>query len=409
MPRAAIYAVLLLAIATPVALGQVSRNNAIVNAMRQSDRSLGAVKVWHRAPLDEDMDLVVAIGARDADHLGVEFNGWAVLWEKVGVFLQNRSQPGRVYTITVANGKEDCAARVLRATATDTVISCTGEKFTVHANQKFVYDIRAKRLVRHFEYMPFGGYQIAGARADAVRLLGRNGERQVAVDIGTGTPEIQLHPLPPALLPPGWPELSSPPSETESAPFGPSGAFRLVEDEDSDSECPFRERSIVERRGQRQQRHHMPPSMCDRIGPWAIDGNRFWFGKTFYSGEGNTGTGGFGYFDADTRRFTLLAPHAVTRSAASAILIQPDAIWLALAYYGEYNNTGRGVVRYDRRAQTTSRFDIGGSVGLLFTSFADRVVLAVEDGIIIFRGNEMNGYIVDQTTDGRLRIAQAFK
>jgi hypothetical protein len=153
----------------------------------------------------------------------------------------------------------------------------------------------------------------------------------------------------------------------------------------------------------------MPPSMCDQIGPWAIEGNRLWFGKTFYSGEGNTGTGGFGYFDAETKRFRMFSPPEVKRWATSAILVQPDAVWLALEKRGEYNNAGFGVVRYDRRANTVTRFDLGGSIGQRFTTFSDRVVLAVEDGIFIFRGNDVKGYIVDQTTDGRLRIAEAFK
>src|SRR5437016_4971832 len=63
--------------------------------------------------------------------------------------------PIRVYSIALAPGFLDCEARIERATSTDTVVSCTGEKAYQGPNQKFVYDIRAKALVSRFEYQPF--------------------------------------------------------------------------------------------------------------------------------------------------------------------------------------------------------------------------------------------------------------
>jgi hypothetical protein len=55
-----------------------------------------------------------------------------------------------VNSLAIAAGSLDCGARIERATSTDTVISCTGEKAYQGLNQKFVYNIRAKALVSHF-------------------------------------------------------------------------------------------------------------------------------------------------------------------------------------------------------------------------------------------------------------------
>lgn len=91
----------------------------------------------------------------------------------------------------LAPGFLDCETRIERATSTDTVVSCTGEKAYQGPNQKFAYDIRAK------------------ARPQRVK------------------------------------------------------------------DDYVRENTIIE----------------ETIGPAQIEGDKLWFGKTFYDGEGNSGMG----------------------------------------------------------------------------------------------------------------------
>ena len=69
----------------------------------------------------------------------------------------------------------------------------------------------------------------------------------------------------------------------------------------------------------------------DRIGPRAADGDRLWFGKTFYDGEGVEGVGGLGYFDAATSRFEILTSPLIADWSVTAIHVEPEHIWLALA------------------------------------------------------------------------------
>jgi hypothetical protein len=65
-------------------------------------------------------------------------------------------------------------------------------------------------------------------------------------------------------------------------------------------------------------------------------------------------------------------------------------------------------VRYDRRTNTLTRFDIGDSIGRAFVVLRDRILLAADNGVVVIQDASVKRYILDKTTDGRLRVAQAF-
>jgi len=72
------------------------------------------------------------------------------------LFLQSRSDPGRVDQIAIEPGpNDDCSTRVERMTAQELVLSCVGEKWATYENRKFVYDIGRKALVSYFSYPPY--------------------------------------------------------------------------------------------------------------------------------------------------------------------------------------------------------------------------------------------------------------
>jgi hypothetical protein len=96
-----------------------------------------------------------------------------------GLRLCNR--PERVYLLGTKSGFPDCAARIERVTQNDTVISCRGEKSEQFPNQKWVYDIRAKSLVRQFSYQPFAMYRIFPKEAGTV-FVGSDRQRLIAVE-----------------------------------------------------------------------------------------------------------------------------------------------------------------------------------------------------------------------------------
>ena len=104
----------------------------------------GGSRILNRTPVNSELDVVVALG---------DSSGWWNPKTPLGVFLQRRGQPGLIYQLALANGiyDADCFVQVERATETDVVISCRPEKGGPGAHRKFVYDVRAKALVKRVD------------------------------------------------------------------------------------------------------------------------------------------------------------------------------------------------------------------------------------------------------------------
>ena len=139
----------------------------VLNAQAEADRAVGAVlqrsnaeveqvSVLRRASITEELDIVVALGSPRNFSVPA---GPLVLWtgsQRVGLFLQKKLNPGRLYTLAIRPADGNCFARVERVTANGTVIVCAGDNpQSTPLNHKFVYDPRAKALVKYFSYAPF--------------------------------------------------------------------------------------------------------------------------------------------------------------------------------------------------------------------------------------------------------------
>lgn len=145
------------------------------------------------------------------------------------------------------------------------------------------------------------------------------------------------------------------------------------------------------------------PEMNEQIGPHQLEGDRLWFGKTFYNGEGLTGVGGFGYFDTATRSYKLYSPPEILRWSVSAILVEPDSVWLALHRRGEYGNTPGGLLRWDRQTKQVQHFELHGVVSAIARSGG--ALCMGTNGITVLKDNQIRSYFVDRTSDGRYRVA----
>ena len=306
-------------------------------------------------------------------------NAFHNLARALGIFLQRRNRPDVVYRVGVEKGPKDidCTARLERATSTEVVISCTPEKGRLGPMRKFVYDSRAKALVKQFDYPPYEMARIfaSGERAVLVgsdyqeltaaeydpertpsfRILGgaekARWTRRVQTTTGTVGLEVRR-------------EISIEPEPLKEAHFGSERRFALSNG-----------RLITERTRRGVIRHRLPQSTYDefarvrpgrvrngyrrqgttvdeKIGPWQVEGERLWFGKTFYDSEGYTGVGGFGYFDAVKKKYRIWSPPEVTASSVSAILVEPETVWLGLVWNGEYGPAPGGLVAFDRKRST---------------------------------------------------------
>jgi hypothetical protein len=408
-------------------------DSAIFTAFKQGDAALAHIAVLHRTGVTEDLDLVIALGSSKAIPIDQNSPTW---WnEKIGFFLQEKTRPARVYSLGTKSGVEECAMRIERVAVTDTVISCEAEKIGHYVNQKWVYDVRAKKLLKQFSYHPFAMHRIFPNGAGAV-FLGRDRKGLVAVGFTPGRdPEFRvlsnaesaewLRRVPVAEGTESVDRvLYFQPEPFRPVHFGPSGSFQLTR-----RESPVSALAIEETFGDKIRSYPLPQSTYDEfaaarptrvkngysreqtgieehIGPWKLEDDKLWFGKSFYDGEGRTGVGGFGYFDATERKYHMFMRPEIAGWSVSAIDIEADAVWMALVVNGEYGGASGGLLRYDRQSAAVGRFKFP-DIGVQFMRVAGKLLAATDFGIAVIDGDAVKRYFVDRTTDGRLRVVPA--
>lgn len=420
---------------SPAGAATAQADRAVATLLRHEAPAVRRALVLQRLPTGAG-DFVLVLGTQSASPTSGRTFGWTTA-DRLGLFLQDRATPGRIYRIAVAAGPNpDCYASVVRLTPQDLVLSCVGEKWTTYENQKFVFDLRAKALVARFSYRPFGVARILSG-AEGPRFVMSDAERLLLVDLDPETRHPRVSPAERARQ-----ELSKIPLEDFTAG---SQVFRKpapLPDQDSifgtakQFHLALRQNKygsdylvIVEHRGSRESVYSLPQStapfwrearpdeagnllhldpaeMGEQLGPHQLEGNRLWFGKTFYNGEGLTGVGGFGYFDEDSRSFRLFSPPEIRRWSVSAILVESDSVWLALEHRGEYGNTPGGLLRWDRKTEDVTRFDVDALVTAIARD-GEAIYLGATDRLLVLRGGSLESYFVDRAATGRYRVARA--
>jgi hypothetical protein len=133
------------------------------------------------------------------------------------------------------------------------------------------------------------------------------------------------------------------------------------------------------------------------IGPYQTEGGRIWFGNSYYDSEGLRGVGAFGYFDTATRSYTLFSPREVARDQISAILVQPEKVWIALDQFVEdITKVPGGLVRWDRTTHAVQKYSLEFVVDSIQVE-GDSLRLKTRDGYALFRDGQIRRFL----TNGR--------
>lgn len=392
-------------------------DRAVLSAMRR-EAKLETVAIWHREHLADGNDVVVVRqsfnGALNRDG-SVSIGGM-----KVGIFVQEPSEPYRVFTITVAAiDYPECEASLWRVAATDLVFSCFGDRVSI-PNQKYLYDSRAKRFVGHYEYDP---YYFAREVVDSssalpsVRLTARNSKQVASFDVTIGSsPSFALASVRAASAADDVPY--SAPIRT-SQPFGPGLAFHVAPDPETLDDQP-----VVHGRVNGVARLYPLPqtdykvfvkvradefklnpdflfTLSEEIGPFQLVDDRLWFGKTFYNGEGISGVGGIGYFDPVERKFHIFSGPEIAAWSVDSMLVDSTFVWASLSSLHEGGVLGGGVVRFNR---STHQFDRVSKIGGRLHRLNDDVTLAIGGVLTVIRERREESYFVDQTSGGQPRM-----
>jgi hypothetical protein len=413
----------------------------VVAVLRSAAPALPNATIVGRVAADAQLDLVVALASHQPQRAG--FDGryaWSPQ-DRLGLFLQARSDPNRVSQLAIEPGpNDDCATRIERMTAQELVLSCVGEKWATYDNLKFAYDIHAKTLVSYSSYPPYWTAQVL-RDAGGPHFVMANNQQLALVDVDRATGALRVAPtaeasrvlaqIPMVESTVGDQTFHAPvPPRDSVSDFGPGRRFRLSKAKNqygseytlivegpgpnqksypltqSDLETWQQARPDDARPGGGQSPANLNPAeMNEEIGPHQLEGARLWFGKTFYNSEGSTGVGGFGYFDAATAAYRLYSPPEIQRWSVSAILVEADYIWLALYRRGEYGNSSGGLLRWDRKSSQTRSFAVSDIVTFIVRA-GDCIYLGASDGIVALHGDRTASYFVDRNANGGYAMAE---
>lgn len=128
-------------------------------------------------------------------------------------------------------------------------------------------------------------------------------------------------------------------------------------------------------------------------------GDRLWFGKHFYDGEGTTGVGGFGYFDTVSRKYVLFSPPEIIDWSVDALLSEGDDLWLALGQFTEGYGRSGGLLRWNISTGQARRFETGCRVHQIIRH-GNRLLLATDLGVAILENGNLQLYAINRTGDG---------
>lgn len=205
----------------------------------------------------------------------------------------------------------------------------------------------------------------------------------------------------------------------EPVAFGPGARFQL---EYSNDDFGIRSHGVIETFGPNQTKFYpLPQSSAEKyiqlrpddlrinpftpdryerqevIGPYQIEDNRIWFGNGYYDSEGMKGVGAFGYFDCTTRAYKLFSPPEIARHEISAILVQPDTVWVALDQFIEdISKVPGGLVRWNRMTHEVQKYPFESVIESI-RSEGSSLRLQAHDGYALFREGEFRRFLTNGT------------
>lgn len=139
----------------------------------------------------------------------------------------------------------------------------------------------------------------------------------------------------------------------------------------------------------------------EEIGPFVSASDGVWFGKTFYDGEGTTGVGGIGVVTATGYR--LLRIPELFDWSVSALMIEPETIWIGRVLHPEGGDASGGLLEYDRRSAKAVVHDVPDVI----TSIArveGALFVETTHGLYMLRGESRRRFRMEPAIDGEMMV-----
>lgn len=120
----------------------------------------------------------------------------------------------------------------------------------------------------------------------------------------------------------------------------------------------------------------------DKMGPFQILGDRVWFCKNFYGGEGECGVGAAGFFDTKAKVFEIFYSSQTAPWSCSSILAEEKTVWMGLEHVGEGWGKAGGLAALDPATGEVKIFDIPAGITAI-QRLGDRLILVTGEGIYL--------------------------
>ena len=412
-------------------------SKAALPFLKQANPELVNFRTVYRKDLGDNHALLLVLAATSEMSLGDwrfrppsdHFSGEDT-FGRLGLFLMQDDEPDSAWELAVRGFNPAGSGKVERVDHRSIVLHFQGEKQATY-KKKFIFDVPSKRLLKQWDVpLPVRNLLTFNGRLYAVVA---HPEETAIVRLDEGNPLQVMGDERDSVL--AGSERKRLSDRGGPLSIGSQGQFKVRRISNERDLFGIREvAGIEERIGDEIKFYDLPSSTFEElaryrpasarpeyekytygaevIGPYQIVENRFWFGQTFYGGEGSTGIGGFGYFDPEEKRYVVFSPPEIIRWSVSTLFVDKENIWLGLMYRGEWGNISGGLLKYHRSLGWTKKFDLGEKYGyqIIHQIKSERrrfaTYLATNAGLFIVSGDRLTRYFFEPMLDGGVDIVK---
>ncbi|MCZ6753426.1 MAG: hypothetical protein O7E51_16565 [Acidobacteria bacterium] len=437
------------------------RETAAIPFFHKLNSNIVSFQTFYKKVLDEQYTLLlIRGGAPIPEWRSVSYPMPHFWWNRddlLGLFLAETANPDRIWELAILkSNNETSLVGVDRADSRSIVLWRTVSDYGIPGEWlKFFFDTQTKRLLQEVKYSPVAVGKIVRLSRRSVPMARRGGRlRQYFVGNSGKKPLVAVWERTGPVLVRGAEEQEvlahvadyvqqlqdtgpSAPYVQESAyltdhrdasitflpidsagkfffSFGASQGSRVAErTEEGYKLYPLPQSSLGEHRRARPERDEQQGRVMDwtieeRIGPYQIVGERFWFAKTFNDGEGYSGVGGVGYFDPEQKKYVIFSPPALAPWSSSAVAVAGDAVWVGLIRDPEGGDYSGGLLRYELATGSTQKYELKEIVLsiLPFGPFGD-VYVGTTNGIYVLHNGQFQRYVMEPDLSGEFRVIAA--
>jgi len=232
---------------------------------------------------------------------------------------------------------------------------------------KLFFDLESKKVLKRIEYTDTTLAQIPNAEAQRV--------------LGVSEEIINRLRMPSEALSPFEPR--TPPQELLAAPLPQSTYAQFARARPARVRDGYVEGTSIE----------------EAIGPYQITGDKIWFGKNFYDGEGTTGVGAIGYFDRTAKKYSFLPIREVLDWSVSNLLIEGDTVWAGLVNHPEGADHSGGLLRHNLKSGITRKYRIDEIIYRIERT-PDGLYMSTSNGVYVLKNERLRRYLVEPDIDG---------